>query len=52
MRDFSQFKRGEAWPKWPNGKYAYDRDDVTRPMDGYRVNSSNFLNKKAVLSQR
>jgi len=23
MRNFSQFKGGGAWPKWPNGKYAY-----------------------------
>jgi len=28
MRNFSQFKGGGgAWPKWPNGKYAYAHKD-------------------------
>jgi len=38
MQNFSQFKGG-AWPKWPNGKYAYDRVD-TEPLSFSKLNTT------------
>ena len=32
MQKFSESKGGGAWPKWPNGKYAYVYNVAARPM--------------------
>jgi len=38
MQNFSQFKGG-AWPKWPNGKYAYDTGHLQTAEKGkYHIN--------------
>jgi len=48
---FSQFKGG-AWPKWPNGKYAYDGGNWTDDVNDWRESSTPQQQQSAAIDNK